>query len=105
MDAAGDHADVDAPEHDGEHVAENAQSNGHNGVETEPLANGGPPEPVKEFAHASEQHGESDEAEEDEDEEESGSEEVRRVLGDAEHRLVPAAWSAWLLFAHYFALL
>ncbi len=38
-----------------------------------------------------------------EDEEESGSEEVR-VLGDAEHRLVPAAWSVWLLFAHYFAL-
>ena len=39
-----------------------------------------------------------------EDEEENGSEKVR-VLGDAEHRLVPAAWSAWLLFAHYFALL
>lgn len=90
MDAAGE---ADASEHDAqartpdEHATDNSnvQSNGHNGVETEPqaVANGGPPELLKEPTHASEHRDESDEADEDgdgdadeadESEDESGSE-------------------------------
>lgn len=39
------------------------------------------------------------------EEREEGSEmEDVQALVDADHRVTLAAWSAWLLFAHYFAL-
>ncbi len=93
MDTAGDHPDseVESSEHDAHWPDDDNthhRSNGVNGVQSEPVTNGGHSKPLDEPVHAPELHDEPDEVEEDDnDESESESEDEE---GDGDEDEEPA---------------